>query len=601
MSSIVPGFECDVFISYRHNDNLDGWVTEFVLNLEKELKATIKERVSIYFDKNPNDGLLEMHQVDKSLEGKLRCFIFIPILSQTYCDPRSFAWQHEFCAFNQLAKSDALGRDVTLSNGNVASRILPIKIHDLDPEDKKIIETELDSALRAIEFIYNEPGVNRPLKPGDSKTDNQNKTDYRNQVNKVANAIKSLIYASHHQSGATVSRQSVPVLKSTRWRLVLAIMLLTVVSGMSLLVWRPANTPSQSEVDKILDRAERYFDEAVRFDDSRYYQHALEAIQKALAIDSLNERALYLMTIAFDTDNDTIDHFVKKILTHHPGSHYGLLARAGRYEQKNNHAKALEDVGKVLDADPNNKDALKLASVANYFSGHMLQAFELANRYEAVSGKGMHDIKSDLYINLGDFAAARKQLELKLREEELSCGDIETYQRIYLCEGNFEKLERLTDSVCAVTKCEKCPYWLMRAKMHVGKFAEATHYTKRALRNYGPIAWRYPAYVLDHAGKKDSADLLFQAEVKYSMGKLNDSTYHQAIPVYSLSSISAMNKQYEESIRWLRQYADRGFEMGSEWYIGHDPLFESLRSNPKYFTDFIQIVQKAQLRMRALR
>ena len=24
MSSIVPGFEYDIFISYRHNDNLDG-------------------------------------------------------------------------------------------------------------------------------------------------------------------------------------------------------------------------------------------------------------------------------------------------------------------------------------------------------------------------------------------------------------------------------------------------------------------------------------------------------------------------------------------------------------------------------------------------
>ncbi len=36
-------------------------------------------------------------------------------------------------------------------------------------------------------------GVNRPLKPTDNKTDNLNKTDYRNQVNKIANAIKEII------------------------------------------------------------------------------------------------------------------------------------------------------------------------------------------------------------------------------------------------------------------------------------------------------------------------------------------------------------------------------------------------------------------------
>ena len=112
-----------------------------------------------------------------------------PLISQTYCDTKSFAWQREFVAFNKLAKEDALGRDIKLGNGNVASRVLPIKIHDLDAEDKSLIENEIGGALRAIDFIYKEAGVNRPLKSADSKTDNQNKTDYRNQVNKVANAI----------------------------------------------------------------------------------------------------------------------------------------------------------------------------------------------------------------------------------------------------------------------------------------------------------------------------------------------------------------------------------------------------------------------------
>ena len=108
MQSVIPGFEYDIFISYRHNDNRSGWVTEFVEVLQEELAATIKEPLSIYFDKNPHDGLLEIHHVDKSLEGKLRCLLFIPIISQTYCDPKSFAWQHEFCAFNKLAKEVSL-------------------------------------------------------------------------------------------------------------------------------------------------------------------------------------------------------------------------------------------------------------------------------------------------------------------------------------------------------------------------------------------------------------------------------------------------------------------------------------------------------------
>ena len=165
MSSILPDYEYDIFVSYRQNDNkYDGWVTEFVANLTKELKATVKQKVSIYFDENPKDGLLETHQVDASLEKKLKALIFIPIISQTYCDPNSFAWQQEFAAFNKICRNDDIGVNIHLSNGNVSSRVLPIKIHDLDPEDVMVIEKEIHGVMRSVDFIYKSAGVNRPLR-----------------------------------------------------------------------------------------------------------------------------------------------------------------------------------------------------------------------------------------------------------------------------------------------------------------------------------------------------------------------------------------------------------------------------------------------------
>ncbi|MBY0435292.1 MAG: hypothetical protein K2U26_14380, partial [Cyclobacteriaceae bacterium] len=191
--ALLPNYEYDVFISYRHKDNkYDGWVTDFVANLKREIGATFKEDVSVYFDSNPYDGLLETHSVDKSLEAKLKSLVFIPIISQTYCDTKSFAWQHEFCVFNKLAKEDALGRDIRLGNGNVASRILPVKIHDLDADDQAILEKELDGALRAVEFIFKSAGVNRPLHASDKREENLSRLFYRDQINKVANAIKEI-------------------------------------------------------------------------------------------------------------------------------------------------------------------------------------------------------------------------------------------------------------------------------------------------------------------------------------------------------------------------------------------------------------------------
>ena len=60
MSSILAGYEYDIFISYRQNENQGvHWVSDFVKNLKMELDTTLKVGISIYFDENPHDGLQE--------------------------------------------------------------------------------------------------------------------------------------------------------------------------------------------------------------------------------------------------------------------------------------------------------------------------------------------------------------------------------------------------------------------------------------------------------------------------------------------------------------------------------------------------------------
>ncbi len=195
MPSIFPDFEYDIFVSYRHNDNkYDGWVTEFVEKLNQELDATLKDKLSIYFDKNPREGLQDTHHVDQSIHDKIKAVIFIPIISQTYCDTNSFAWKQEFKVFRDESEKDRLGRTVKLANGNFASRILPIKIHDIDIEDVKLLENELAGSLRSIDFIYRDAGVNRSLRPVDDDLEaSKSPILYRNQINKLANAIKEII------------------------------------------------------------------------------------------------------------------------------------------------------------------------------------------------------------------------------------------------------------------------------------------------------------------------------------------------------------------------------------------------------------------------
>jgi TolB-like protein/Tfp pilus assembly protein PilF len=216
MPSLIPGYEYDVFISYRQKDNKgDHWVTEFVNSLRTELGSTFKEDISIYFDSNPKDGLLETHDVDASLEGKLRCLIFIPIISQTYCDPKSFAWKHEFLDFMKKAAEEPSGLKIKLSNGNVASRILPVCIHELDRDDKQLLEHELGGPVRGVEFIYRSQGVVRPLKSIEENAKaNLNHTFYHDQINKVARAVKELINGFQNRTIVSQEKTGAQVINS---------------------------------------------------------------------------------------------------------------------------------------------------------------------------------------------------------------------------------------------------------------------------------------------------------------------------------------------------------------------------------------------------
>ena len=201
MTSLIKGYTCDIFISYRQKDNRhDGWVSSFYNSLKGELESTFKEEVSVCFEINPPDILPDSPEKKAALNEKLNCLVFIPILSRTYCDPRSYAWEHEFRTFIEKASDDQYGLKVALPGGNKASRILPVRIHALDKEDIELCESAVEGFPKGIEFIYKEPGVNKPLNPDDDEKKNLNKTKYRIQINKTANAIKEIILAMKESS-----------------------------------------------------------------------------------------------------------------------------------------------------------------------------------------------------------------------------------------------------------------------------------------------------------------------------------------------------------------------------------------------------------------
>jgi cytochrome c-type biogenesis protein CcmH/NrfG len=606
MPSIVPGFEYDIFISYRHKDNKgDHWVTEFVAALKTELEATFKEDISIYFDENPHDGLLETHDVDDSLRDKLKCLIFIPIISQTYCDPKSFAWTSEFLAFKKLAGNDQIGLKVKIGNGNVTSRILPVKIHELDVDDKELLESEL-GPLRSIDFIFKAPGVNRPLRAReDYANDNLNKTHYRNQVNKVANSVKEIIYAvKSGRKQAPINdegHQQKPSIKPKILKLA-AIILLVLASTFYFFADHivPAGE-QQQQFDEALDKADNYLDEESRFQDVRYRISAIDICRKVLEKDSGNIRAWSTLVKIYLDNRDTTAHFLAKIFSIDSTDIHAFISRALVKGSNHSYSSAIRDLLKAEQMQPQNEDVLELLADFYQSEGEYIQAWQYAKKYENASGKVLYETLSQMYLELGDFEKALNYLQLRDRSNDFSCSDVEGYQRIYLCDGRFQELEQVTDSICQAMECDVCPFWKLRAKLFAGNIQDAGKLVNESIKKQGMLGWHLPAYVLQKVGKRDSAFLLTEKELQRADELIQDTTYRLSLPYYTKAVVYAMRGDYEESMKWLRLYASKGFVWGSEWYIAREPLFDGLKADSRYLPEFLQIIQKPQVTKLAIR
>src|SRR5690348_5692923 len=92
----LPGFEHDIFISYVHDNNQDGWVTRLHDDLQKELDGSVKG-VKIWRDCELNSNTRFDDKIRKTIEGSA---IFLPITSKRdlmseYCR-QELEWFHGF-------------------------------------------------------------------------------------------------------------------------------------------------------------------------------------------------------------------------------------------------------------------------------------------------------------------------------------------------------------------------------------------------------------------------------------------------------------------------------------------------------------------------
>lgn len=83
LMSYIPGCSTDVFISYAHRDNLDGWVTRLKKKLTEKLTPFLSGRAEVWFDHRIAPGVYFKEEIQQKLKDTA---IFVAVVSPSYLE-----------------------------------------------------------------------------------------------------------------------------------------------------------------------------------------------------------------------------------------------------------------------------------------------------------------------------------------------------------------------------------------------------------------------------------------------------------------------------------------------------------------------------------
>jgi hypothetical protein len=88
----VPGCSIDVFISYAHHDNRDGWVLRLKDDLTEKLNPFLGGQAAVWFDDRIGPGDDIRRDIEQPLQNTM---VFVAVVSPSYL-------RSEFCMINEL-------------------------------------------------------------------------------------------------------------------------------------------------------------------------------------------------------------------------------------------------------------------------------------------------------------------------------------------------------------------------------------------------------------------------------------------------------------------------------------------------------------------
>ncbi|MCK5466857.1 MAG: hypothetical protein KAI99_00055, partial [Cyclobacteriaceae bacterium] len=349
--------------------------------------------------------------------------------------------------------------------------------------------------------------------------------------------------------------------------------------------------------------------------DKKHLKTAHSLFDRALQIDPEFLKAIQHAGNAFlaEENYDSAFIYADRLLALDPefGGAYALKGVCYFFMGKSD--LAIENYLKAIDLPPKGDDWLwyhvELGREYLWQKNDVIKALPYFKKgLESEESKHLSDAYnfiSESYLTIGNYERAEEYLR-KGMELGVGCGVSMSYSWWLLVQGEFREALQFAEPMCQQLDCEwSCYRQLFKASLLLEEFEKAEQYfyqwqnapflsTEFALSRDYQIA-----YVYHQLGKTEEAELILTKQANKIKTWLNQGkrTFWYNSLILDLSRIYAFQGDRKEAIKYLAEYAKRGFTRGWHDFILIDPFFESLLDDPV----FKAIVKQAQDEKAALR
>jgi TolB-like protein/Tfp pilus assembly protein PilF len=298
--------------------------------------------------------------------------------------------------------------------------------------------------------------------------------------------------------------------------------------------------------------------------------------------------------IFIDYDESTIISLCNKALALDPNLADGYWIRGRHYRNIGEFQRAIEDLTKAVEINPNNVLAYRYLGSTYFLSRDYVQALRnLKEAEKLVRGNELTQLYSDigqLYTSIGEFENAENYYKESLR---LQPNFIEGYRNLIwanIRQGKFENAHNYAEKLLSLYPDNMDSYSMMaETLLNLRKYDEAEIYYRKWEAKSSESGARVLfnrhrfALILWMTGKRDEATELFYKHMEVCGNSIRrGGLYGKTLAAYDLAGIHAIFGDKEEAYNWLRIYEKDGFIYGLHKYILIDQLFESLWEDEEF-------------------